>query len=130
MARKSLLSQSNRLKITAFLKDYLREVLAEEEYINSFKEAYQEAKRVEVYGSRKFLNQKLISDWLRGLPIGITYCTYNIVCLILNAVTGSPDYEQKKNFLPIDDLVIDDFYWETMGFIIYVEGINEGAELK
>ena len=73
MARKSLLSQSNRLKITAFLKDYLREVLAEEEAINSFKEACQEAKRVEVYGSRKFLNQELISDWLRGLPIGITY---------------------------------------------------------
>ena len=121
MGRKQLLNQKNRLKLYGFLKDYLLEVLEEEEGINTFKKAFEEAKRVQLYGNRKFMTAFYVSEWLRGLPIGITYCTYNIVCLILNGITGSPDYEQKKEFIPIDDYAIDDFYWETLGRIIYNE---------
>jgi hypothetical protein len=122
--KRKLLTVGNKGKIESFLKDYLSEVLEEEEYINSFSEALKEAERVEVYGNNKFITPHLISEWLRGLPIGTEYRTYNIICMLLNAVTGKADYNQLKEYKE-DDYELDCYYWETLGLIIYREGMKE-----
>lgn len=122
--KKQFLTEKNKEKLEAFLTDYLKEVFEEEEYITDFKKAYEEAYRVEIYGNRRFLTDKYISDWLRGLPLGTEYATYNIICMLLNVVTGSADYSQLDNYLE-DDYTLDCYYWETLGKIILREATKE-----
>lgn len=122
--KKQFLTEKNKEKLEAFLTDYLKEVFEEEEYITDFKKAYEEAYRVEIYGNRRFLTNKYISNWLRGLPLGTEYATYNIICMLLNAVTGSTDYNQLKNYSE-DDYKLDCYYWETLGKIILREAMKE-----
>lgn len=118
--KKKFLTIQNKKKLEAFLKDYLKEVFTEEEYITDFKKAYAEAYRVEVHGARRYLTPEYIADWLRGLPLGTEYVTYNIVCMLLKAVTGSGDHAQLENYSE-DDYDLDCFYWETLGKIIFME---------
>lgn len=115
--KRKFLTVANKRKIEAFLVKYLKEVFSEEEYTNSFEEAYKEASRVELYGNRHFLTEDLVSDWLRGLPISVEYRTYNIVCMLLKVVTGIEDYKQLENYLE-DDYDLDCYYWEALGRII------------
>ena len=119
--RKRFLTEANRRKIHGFLRSYLLEVFSGEEYITSFREAYEEAERVEVYGARKYLTPSLAADWLRGLPLNVEYMTYNIVRMLLEAVTGSRDYNRINDFIT-NGYEIDSFYWEEMGRIICYEG--------
>ena len=65
-----------------------------------------------------------IADWLRGLPLGTEYMTYNIVCMLLKAVTGSEDYSLLDNYLE-EDYDLDCYYWETLGKIILRETENK-----
>ena len=123
MARKRFLTRLNRRKIHDFLKSYLLEVFSDEEYITDFRKAYEEAERVEVYGDRKRLTPSLVKDWLLGLPLGVSYMTYDIVCMLLEVVTGSKDYNKINEFIT-NDSEIDSFYWEEMGRIIYYEGLK------
>lgn len=122
--KRKFLTVENKRKIEDFLKDYLSKVLEEEEYINSFLKALKEAERVEAYGNIRALTHHLIAEWLRGLPLGTEYMTYNIVCMLLKVVTGSEDYNQMKEYKE-DDYELDCYYWETLGFIIFREGIKE-----
>lgn len=119
--KKRFLTEANKRKIHGFLRSYLLEVFSGEEYITGFRKAYDEAERVELYGGRGYLTPSLVSEWLRGLPLGIAYMTYGIVCMLLGAVTGSKDYRQMDGFIE-DDLDIDSFYWQALGRIIYDEG--------
>ena len=123
MARKRFLTKLNKRKIHDFLRSYLLEVFSDEEYITDFRKAYEEAERVEVYGDRKRLTPSLVKDWLLGLPLGVSYITYNIVCMLLEVVTGSKDYNKINEFIT-NDSEIDSFYWEEMGRIIYYEGMK------
>ena len=127
MARKMFLTELNKRKIHAFLKAYLMDVFSEEEYVTDFKKAYEEAERVEVYGARERLTPSLVADWLRGLPLGVSYMTYNIVCMLLEVVTGSKDHDKIDEFIE-NDMEIDSFYWEEMGRIIYCEGKGDSYE--
>ena len=102
MARKRFLTELNKRKLHGFLKSYLMEVLSHEEYITDFKKAYEEAERVEVYGDRKHLTPSLVKDWLLGLPLGVSYMTYDIVCMLLEVVTGSKDYNRINEFITND----------------------------
>ena len=121
MARKRFLTELNKKKIHDFLKSYLLEVFSNEECIKNFREAYEEAERVELYGDRRRLTPSLVADWLRGLPLNVAYMTHGIVCMLLEAVTGSGDYGGMDGFIE-DDVEIDCFYWDEMGRIIYQEG--------
>ena len=122
MARKKrFLTEANKRKIHGFLKSYLLEVFSDEECITDFRKAYEEAERVEVYGARKHLTPSLVADWLRGLPLNVAYMTHDIVCMLLEAVTGTNDYSRINGFAA-DAYEIDSFYWEEMGRIIYYEG--------
>lgn len=123
MARKRFLTELNKRKIHGFLRSYLLEVFSEEECIKSFREAYLEAERVEVYGARRRLTPSLVKDWLLGLPLCTEYMTYDIVCMLLGVVTGSKDYNKINDF-KTSDSEIDSFYWEEMGRIIYYEGMK------
>lgn len=127
MARKIFLTELNKRKIHAFLKSYLMNVFSEEEYVTDFKKAYEEAERVEAYGARECLTPSLVADWLRGLPLGVSYMTYNIVCMLLEVVTGSKDHDKIDEFIE-NDMEIDSFYWEEMGRIIYCEGKGDSYE--
>lgn len=122
--KKQFLTMKNREKLEAFLTDYLKEVFEDEEYITDFKKAYVDAYRVEIFGGRHFLTTELVSNWLRGLPIGIEYITYNIVCMFLKVITGSDDYIQLENYSE-DDYALDCYYWETLGRIILKEATKE-----
>ena len=122
--KKQFLTMKNREKLEAFLTDYLKEVFKDEEYITDFKKAYDDAYRVEIYGNRHFLTSGYIADWLRGLPLGTEYITYNIICMLLKAVTGSADYSQLENYSE-DDYALDTYYWETLGRIILREATKE-----
>lgn len=115
--KKKFLTLENKKKLESFLTKYLNEVFSEEEYITSFEKAYEEATRVELYGNRHFLTTDFVSDWLRGLPIGVEYITYNIVCMLLKVITESDDYMQLENYLE-DAYDLDCYYWETLGKII------------
>ena len=121
MARKRFLTEANRRRIHGFLRSYLLEVFSGEECIKNFREAYEEAERVELYGDRRRLTPSLVADWLRGLPLNVAYMTHGIVCMLLEAVTGSGDYGGMDGFIE-DDVEIDCFYWDEMGRIIYQEG--------
>ena len=123
MAGKRFLTELNKRKIHDFLKSYLLEVFSEEECITSFREAYEEAERVEVYGERKRLTPSLVTDWLLGLPLCVSYMTHDIVCMLLEVVTGSKDYSKINEFIT-NASEIDSFYWEEMGRIIYYEGME------
>lgn len=122
--KKQFLTMENRKKLEAFLTNYLKGVFKDEEYITDFKKAYDEAYRVEIYGNRRFLTSGYIADWLRGLPLGTEYVTYNIICMLLKAVTGSEDYRQLENYSE-DDYSLDSYYWETLGRIILREATKE-----
>lgn len=121
--RKRFLTKANRIKIHDFLKSYLLEVFSNEECITDFRKAYGEAERVELYGDRRHLTPSLVADWLRGLPLNVAYMTHGIVCMLMEAVTGSRDYN-KINEFKTDYFEIDSFYWEEMGRIIYYEGMK------
>ena len=122
--KRKFLTKENKQKLSRFLTKYLNEVFSEEENTTDFKKAYEEAYRVEIYGNRRFLTEELISDWLRGLPIGIEYMTYNVVCMLLKVITGSEDYMQLENYLE-DAYDLDCYYWETLGKIILREATKE-----
>lgn len=121
MARKRFLTELNKRKLHRFLKTYLLEVFSHEECIKNFREAYEEAERVELYGDRRRLTPSLVADWLRGLPLNVAYMTHNIVCMLLEAA-GSKDHDNKMNELNV--YAIDSFYWDEMGRIIYYEGMK------
>lgn len=123
MARKRFLTELNKRKIHDFLKSYLLEVFSDEEYITDFKKAYEEAERVEVYGARRRLTPSLVTDWLKGLPLGVSYMTHRTVCMLLEVITGSKDHDKINEFIT-NDYEIDSFYWEEMGRIIYYEGMK------
>ena len=122
--KRKFLTKENKQKLESFLTKYLNEVFSEEENTTDFKKAYEEAYRVEIYGNRHFLTAELISDWLRGLPIGIEYMTYNIVCMFLKVITGSENYMRLENYLE-DTYDLDCYYWETLGKIILREATKE-----
>lgn len=117
MTRRKFLTKTNRIKLYRFLENYLAEVLQEEEYINSFEKAYQDAKRVELYGARKTMLPSYISDWLRGLPLSTEFITYKINVMLITAIKGTFSDSDLSFYYDVDEL--DNFYWETLGQIIF-----------
>lgn len=119
MSKKKFLTDSRKRKMTEFLRVYLMEVLQEEEYLDTLGKCREEARRVECYG-RRVLTPALVSDWLRGLPIGCDYMTYGICVMLLKSVGMTEEDINKFGTVWVEDTVdIDCFYWDTLGRIIY-----------
>ena len=117
MRKLKFLTVANKRKIDAFLRKYLKEVISSEEYYNSISKCYNEAKRVKCRPN-EFIRPSKISDWLRGLPIGTEYATYNICLMFIEAVMGKKDINILDNYIE-DQIDLDDYYWNTLGNIIY-----------
>ena len=128
MRRTKILTEKNKFILYKKLTDYLKEVLDEEEDYSTFEDLYQEAKRVKSYGNIRYITPSLITEWLRGLPVGTVYATYDICIMILRFLNLDESYVGK---LGDDDSIyiesqtdIDDYYWETLGNIIYQQHLK------
>ena len=125
MRRIKILTKKNKFILYKKLTGYLKEVLNEEENYSTFEDLYQEAKRVKSYGNIGYITPSLITEWLQGLPVGTEYVTYGICVMILRFLNLDESYAGK---LGDDDSIyiesqtdIDDYYWITLGKIIYNE---------
>lgn len=124
MKRKILIVKNKNI-LYKKLRAYLEEILEDEEYYDTFEDLYQEAKRVKVYGHIRQLTPALISEWLRGLAIGAEFVTYNICLMFLEWLNLDKNYADKLG--DADSIYLesqsdlDDFYWNTLGRIIYDE---------
>lgn len=128
MRRTKILTEKNKFILYKKLTDYLKEVLDGEENYSTFEDLYQEAKRVKSYGNIRYITPSLITEWLQGLPVGTVYATYDICVMILRFLDLDESYVGK---LGDDDSIyiesqtdIDDYYWETLGDIIYQQHLK------
>lgn len=128
MRRIKILTKKNKVTLYKKLTDYLKEVLDGEENYSTFEDLYQEAKRVKSYGNIRYITPSLITEWLRGLPVGTEYATYDICVMILGFLNLDKSYARK---LGDDDSIyiesqtdIDSYYWETLGNIIYQQHLK------
>ena len=128
MRRIKILTKKNKAILYKKLTDYLKEVLDGEENYSTFEDLYQEAKRVKVYGNIRYLTPSLITEWLRGLPVGTEYATYDICVMILRFLNLDESYAGKLGY---EDSIyvesqtdIDSYYWETLGNIIYQQHLK------
>ena len=123
MNKRKILTDNNCDILYNKLKEYLSGVLEEEEYINSYEKAWKHAYNVEVYGTRRYLTPDLIADWLRGLPLGTIYCTYNICCMLFDFLDlDSKEVEElgeESSVYLESQMDLDTYYWNTLGRIIY-----------
>ena len=128
MRRTKILTEKNKFILYKKLTDYLKEVLDEEEDYSTFEDLYQEAKRVKSYGNIRYITPSLITEWLRGLPVGTVYATYDICVMILRFLNLDESYVGKlgdEDSIYIESQTdIDDYYWETLGDIIYQQHLK------
>lgn len=128
MRRIKILTKKNQVILYKKLTDYLKEVLDGEENYSTFEDLYQEAKRVKSYGNIRYITPSLITEWLRGLPVGTEYVTYGICVMVLHFLNLDESYAGK---LGDEDSVyvesqtdIDSYYWTTLGDIIYQQHLK------
>lgn len=123
MRRTKILTKKNQAILYKKLTDYLKEVLDEEENYSTFEDLYQEAKRVKVYGNIRYLTPSLITEWLRGLPVGTVYATYDICVMIMGFLNMDKRYAAKlgdEDSIYVESQTdIDSYYWTALGDIIY-----------
>lgn len=128
MRRTKILTKKNQFILYIKLTDYLREVLNEEENYSTFEDLYQEAERVELYGNIRYITPSLITEWLRGLPVGTVYTTYDICVMIMRFLNLDESYAGKlgdEDSIYVESQTdIDSYYWETLGDIIYQQHLK------
>lgn len=123
--KRKILTVKNQAVLYKKLKAYLEEILKEDEYFNSFEDIYKNAYRVKAYGRNRALTPALIAEWLMGLPIETEYSTY-FICLMLlkwlNIDKNQVDELGKDSSIYLESQSdLDNFYWNTLGRIIYNE---------
>lgn len=114
MTKIKLLTPTRKNVLRKNLRQYLTDVLQEEEYTNTFLKAFDKSKVVLYQGQQ--ITPKTIEKWLRGLSIGVEYITFEIKKMLLDFL-GLPENQDTKE----DDYTIDCYYWQTLGEIIYWE---------
>ena len=128
MHRTKILTKKNQVILYKKLTDYLREVLDGEENYSAFEDLYQEAKRIKSYGNIRYLTPSLITEWLRGLPVGTVYATYDICVMIMGFLNLDKNYAGKlgdeDSIYAESQTDIDSYYWETLGDIIYQQHLK------
>ena len=128
MRRTKILTEKNKVILYKKLTEYLKEVLDGEESYSTFEDLYQEAKRVESYGNKRYITPSLITEWLTGLPIGTEYITYNICVMVLGFLNLDESYAGKLgddgSIYVESQTDIDRYYWDTLGEIIYQQHLK------
>lgn len=115
---KTFLTVENKRKITKKLEEYIREVLQDEEYLNTFEKCREDAKRVECFHG-ELLTVGHIEYWLRGLPLGTRYVTYNICLMLLSFVNVSEDDFYTKHLYKENPVDLDNYYWKLLARLIF-----------
>lgn len=125
MRRIKILTKKNQFVLWLKLTEYLKELLADDENYNSFEDLYKEAERVKVYGNIKHITPALITEWLTGLPTGAEFVTYKICLMVLDWLHLDKNYADKlgdsDSIYVESQSDIDEFYWKTLGDIVYRE---------
>lgn len=128
MRRIKILTRKNKAILYKKLTDYLKEVLDEEENYSTFEDLYQEAKRVKVYGNKRYITPSLITEWLQGLPIRTEYVTYDICVMIMGFLGLDKNYVGKlgdEDSIYVESQTdIDSYYWTVLGDIIYQQHLK------
>ena len=128
MRRIKILTKKNKAILYKKLTDYLKEVLDGEENYSTFEDLYQEAKRVKSYGNKRYLTPSLITEWLRGLPVGTVYATYDICVMVLRFLNLDESYAGKlgdEDSIYVESQTdIDSYYWAILGDIIYQQHLK------
>lgn len=128
MRRTKILTKKNQVILYRKLTDYLKEVLDGEENYSTFEDLYRGAKRVKLYGNVRYLTPSLITEWLRGLPVGTAYITYDICVMILDFLNLDKSCAEKlgdaASIYIESQTDIDSYYWETLGDIIYQQHLE------
>ena len=138
MYKTKILTKKNKFILYLKLTDYLKDVLKDEEYYSTFEDLYKEAESIKGYGYGNFkhLTPSLITEWLQGLPLGTEYVTYNICVMILTFLNLDARYAEKlgdaDSIYVESQTDIDQYYWETLGDIIYREHFlyNTGKQVE
>lgn len=123
MRRRKILTQKNCIILRRKLKKYLLEILEEEENFNTLADLKKDAERVEVYESQKFLYPHHVEQWLRGLPIGTAYETYNIMLMLFSflGMNGKEEIKRLETYWKEESIDLDNFYWNCLADIIYFD---------
>ena len=128
MRRTKILTKKNQVILYKKLTEYLKEVLDEEENYSTFEDLYQEAKRVKLYGNKRYITPSLITEWLQGLPISTAYTTYDICVMIMGFLDLDKSYAGKlgdEDSIYVESQTdIDNYYWTTLGDIIYQQHLK------
>ena len=128
MSKKKILTKQNKVILYKKLTDYLKDVLDGEENYSTFEDLYREAERVKLYGNIRYLTPSLITEWLRGLPVGTTYITHDICVMILDFLDLDKSYAEKlgedESVYAASQADIDNYYWATLGKIIYQQHLE------
>ena len=128
MGKKKILTKQNKVILYKKLTDYLKDVLDGEENYSTFEDLYQEAERVKSYGNKRYITPSLITEWLRGLPVGTAYATYDICLMIMGFLNLDKSYAGKlgdEDSIYIESQTdIDSYYWATLGDIIYQQHLK------
>ena len=128
MRRIKILTKKNKAILYKKLTDYLKEVLDGEENYSTFEDLYQEAERVKSYDNIRYITPSLITEWLRGLPVGTEYATYDICVMVLRFLNLDESYAGKlgdEGSIYVESQTdIDSYYWETLGNIIYQQHLK------
>lgn len=106
------------------LRQYLLSVLAEEEYYNTLEKCREEVRRTQDYLLARGRQLAFCSsEWLRGLPIGVEFMTWNICKMFFDWLGWSydPDFslgEVVADGRKFDTYDLDCLYWQLLGEII------------
>lgn len=106
------------------LREYLLSVLAEEEYYNTLDKCREEVIRTQGYLLARGRQLPFCaSEWLRGLPIGVEFMTWNICKMFFDWLGWSydPDFslgEVVADGRKMDTYDLDCLYWRFLGEII------------
>jgi len=123
----NILEMSNTIEI--IVKEYLKEVLKEEDYINTMAKLINDIIRVKFYPRHcKYINNLLnsvrrdvikkdIVEYMQGLTIGIEYMNYTILELINKRSGSNLDIEDFSNCDICQARVKN--YWDSFGNILY-----------
>ena len=128
MGRIKILTKQNQVILYKKLTGYLKEVLDGEENYSTFEDLYREAERVKLYGNIRYITPSLITEWLRGLPVGTEFMTYNICVMILGFLGLNESCAEKlgdaASVYAESQTDIDSYYWDTLGEIIYQQHLE------
>lgn len=119
-----MLETGEKEMLKAKLREYLLSVLAEEEYYNTLDKCREEVRRTQGYLLARGRQLPFCcSEWLRGLPIGVEFMTWNICKLIFDLLGWSYDENFSLGVLYVggrkfDTLDLDNLYWKLLGEII------------